>query len=223
MVVDETPLTLRRALATDFRTSTWRPRVALVGVVVWLVYEWGPGNETVTAWVVANLLERFQGWFGVVVAAVFAFGFVALQQLASGLTALLGFSLLRRTAQTSWERVDRSNSGLRAGWWSMGRGARVAVVFGLGSTAVALMQIMTTGIIGVRPHARAVASSAVLCGSLVGLLSAVVAAGLAVARSISALAGPTERALAVLSSPWPWIALAVVVLAREIVRSRRAS
>lgn len=223
MVVDETPLTVRRAIAIDFRTSTWWPRVALVGVVVWLVYEWGPGNETVTAWVVANLLERFQGWIGVVVAAAFSFGFVAFQQLASGLTALLGFSLLERTAQTSWERLDRSNSGLRGGWWSMGLGARSAVVIGLGSTAVALMQIMTTGTVGVRPHARAVASSAFLCGALIGLLSAVVAAGLAVARSIGPLAGPTERVLNVLASPWPWIALAVVVLMREIVRSRRTS
>lgn len=214
--------TLRHAMALDFRTSRWGPRLALVGVVAWLVYEWGPGNETVTPWILANLLDRYEGLVAVVVVGVVAFVFTTLQQLASGFTALAGFSVLHRTAQASWQRLERSNSGLRGGWWSMGWAARVAVVFGLGTTAVALMQIITTGRVGVRVHARAVATSAVVCGATLTAISVVCAGIVAVGRSVDAWRSTTDRLVDVLTRPWPWLLLAAVMLVREVVAGRRA-
>jgi len=215
-------LTLRRAMALDFRTSGWGPRVALVGVVAWLVYEWGPGNETVTPWVLANLLDHFDGFTAVVVVGAVAFAFTTLQQLASGFTALVGFSVLDRTAQASWQRLERSNSGLRGGWWSMRWSTRAALVFGLGSTAVALMQIITTGQVGVRVHARAVASSAAICGAVVAVISAVCAGIVAVGRAVDAWSGATDRFVAILAQPWLWLLLAAALVAREAVAGRRA-
>ena len=216
------PPTLRRAMALDFRTSGWGARVALVGVVAWLVYEWGPGNETVTPWVLANLLERFDGVTAVIVVGVVAFAFTTLQQLASGFTALAGFSVLHRTAQASWERLERSNSGLRGGWWSMRWSSRVAVVFGLGTTAVALMQIITTGQVGVRTHARAVATSAAVCGATLAVISTVCAGIIAVGRAVEAWSDATDRLVEVLARPWPWLMLAAAMLVREVVAGRRA-
>lgn len=216
------PPTLRRAVALDFRTSGWGARVALVGVVAWLVYEWGPGNETVTPWVLANLLERFDGVTAVIVVGVVAFAFTTLQQLASGFTALAGFSVLHRTAQASWERLERSNSGLRGGWWSMRWSSRVAVVFGLGTTAVALMQIITTGQVGVRTHARAVATSAAVCGATLAVISTVCAGIIAVGRAVEAWSDATDRLVEVLARPWPWLMLAAAMLVREVVAGRRA-
>jgi hypothetical protein len=214
--------TLRRAMVLDFRTSGWGPRVALMGVVAWLVYEWGPGNETVTPWVLANLLDHFDGITSVFVVGVVAFVFTTLQQLASGFTALAGFSVLHRTAHASWERLERSNSGLRGGWWSMRWSSRVAVVFGLGTTAVALMQIITTGQVGVRTHARAVATSAAVCGATIAAVSAVCAGIVAVGRAVDAWSDATDRLVGVLASPWPWLVLAVAMLVREVVAARRA-
>ena len=216
------PPTLRRAMALDFRTSGWGARAALVGVVAWLVYEWGPGNETVTPWVLANLLERFDGVTAVIVVGVVAFAFTTLQQLASGFTALAGFSVLHRTAQASWERLERSNSGLRGGWWSMRWSSRVAVVFGLGTTAVALMQIITTGQVGVRTHARAVATSAAVCGATLAVISTVCAGIIAVGRAVEAWSDATDRLVEVLARPWPWLMLAAAMLVREVVAGRRA-
>jgi hypothetical protein len=216
------PPTLRRAVALDFRTSGWGARVALVGVVAWLVYEWGPGNETVTPWVLANLLERFDGVTAVIVVGVVAFAFTTLQQLASGFTALAGFSVLHRTAQASWERLERSNSGLRGGWWSMRWSSRVAVVFGLGTTAVALMQIITTGQVGVRTHARAVATSAAVCGATLAVISTVCAGIIAVGRAVEAWSDATDRLVEVLARPWPWLVLAAAMLVREVAAGRRA-
>jgi hypothetical protein len=216
------PPTLRRAIALDFRTSGWGARVALVGVVAWLVYEWGPGNETVTPWVLANLLERFDGVTAVIVVGVVAFAFTTLQQLASGFTALAGFSVLHRTAQASWERLERSNSRLRGGWWSMRWSSRVAVVFGLGTTAVALMQIITTGQVGVRTHARAVATSAAVCGATLAVISTVCAGIIAVGRAVEAWSDATDRLVEVLARPWPWLVLAAAMLVREVMAGRGA-
>ncbi len=212
---------MRDAIAADFRTSAWPSRMALLGVCAWLAYEWGPGNETVTSWALASLVERYDGAAAVLAAAAFAFGFTTLQQTASGLTALAGFSLLERTSAASWERLRRAESRLVGGWSSMGLGTRSAIVFGLGTTAVALMQIVTTGTTGVRRHVRAVLSSAVLCGLLVMVLGTSAALLVEIGRSIDALAGPTERLVSVLASPWPWRGLAAALVVLQI-RSARA-
>ena len=212
---------MRDAIVADFRASAWPSRLALVGVCAWLAYEWGPGNETVTSWALASLVDRYDGAAAVLAAAVFAFGFTTLQQVASGLTALAGFSLLERTSAASWQRLRRAESRLAGGWSAMGWGTRSAIVFGLGTTAVALMQIMTTGTTGVRAHARTVVSSAVLCGLLVMVIGTAAALLVEIGRSIDALAGPTERLVSVLASPWPWLGLAAVLVALQI-RSARA-
>ena len=211
---------MRDAIVADFRSSAWRSRLALVGVCAWLAYEWGPGNETVTSWALASLVERYSGVGAVIAAALFAFGFTTLQQAASCLTALAGFSLLDRTSQAAWERLSAAESRLVGGWSSMSLATRCAIVFGLGTTAVALMQIVTTGSTGVRRHARAVLSSAVLCGVLVMLIGTTAALLVEIGRSIDALAGPTERLVSVLSSPWPWIGLALTLLALQIRAAR---
>jgi hypothetical protein len=172
--------------------------------------------------VLANLLDHFDGFTAVVVVGAVAFAFTTLQQLASGFTALVGFSVLDRTAQASWQRLERSNSGLRGGWWSMRWSTRAALVFGLGTTAVALMQIITTGQVGVRVHARAVASSAAICGAVVAVISAVCAGIVAVGRAVDAWSGATDRFVAILAQPWLWLLLAAALVAREAVAGRRA-
>ncbi len=75
-------------------------------------------------------------------------------------------------------------------WSSLGWGARSAIVFPLGTTSVALIQIMTTGEVGVRRHRRVVATSALLCATLVGVLGAIAAALALVGRNVPALEGP---------------------------------
>lgn len=211
---------MRDAIIDDFRSSAWRSRLALIAVCAWLAYEWGPGNETVTSWALARLVERFDGVPAVVAAAVFAFGFTTLQQAASGLTALAGFSLLERTARASWGRLSSAESRLVGGWSSMGLATRSAIVFGLGTTAVALMQIMTTGTTGVRAHARAVMSSAVLCGLLVMGIGTAAALLVEIGRSVDVLAGPTERLVDVLARPWPWLGLAAALVLLQIRAAR---
>ncbi len=75
---------------------------------------------------------------------------------------------------------------------------------------MALIQIMTTGEVGVRRHRRAVATSALLCATLVGVLGAMAAGVALVGRSVPALEGATNWILRVLGNPLFWLALIVI-------------
>jgi hypothetical protein len=213
------PPGLRSAIGADFGGAQWAQRLALVGVCCWLAYEWGPGNEAVTPWLLVNVIGAVDGVGAIFATVAVGFVFTALQQLASGFTALLGFSMFETTAQASWRLLQRRESELPE-WSRLGWLARGVLVFGLGTTAVALIQIMTTGQTGVRPHRRVITASAVLCGAIVAAIGGVVSSLVVAARRMPALVEPTEWLLRILGNPLLWLALVVVVLAAPVVRSR---
>ena len=208
---------VRRAVGADLRDATWPQRLALAGVVWWITYEWGPGNETFTPWLLAQVIAATDSAWVIPLSALVGFGFTATQQLASGFTALAGFSMFDRTSRAAWNRL-RGQSATAPGEWShLGWGARSAIVFPLGTTSVALIQIMTTGEVGVRRHRRVVATSAFLCATLVGALGAIAGGLSLIGRNIPALEGGTNWILRVLGNPLFWLVLIVVsVLARKI-------
>jgi hypothetical protein len=205
-------------VVADFRAATWRKRLALVAAVSWIAYEWGPGNETVTPWLLARVVAGIESAWVIPVAALVGFGFTAVQQLASGFTALAGFSMFDRTSRAAWRRLRGGSDTAPAEWSRLGWVARSAIVFSLGTTSVALIQIMTTGDVGVRRHGRVVASAALLCAGLVGALGAIAASLALVGRSVPALEGATNGILRVLGNPLFWLILIVVsLLARRLL------
>jgi hypothetical protein len=214
---DVTTLRIRSAIALDFREASGTRRLALVGVVGWLCYEWGPGNETVTPLVVANIISTHTGFVVIPLTMAMAFALTTAQQLMSGFTALAGFSLFDRTARAAWARLRRTTSA-QGSWDRLGPGGRVALVFGLGTTAVALIQIMSTGTVGVRRHASVICSSAFLCGTIVALISGVVAAVAFAGRGVTGVATATEWMLRILGNPLFWIGLLLLGAAAHLAR-----
>lgn len=211
---------LRSAVVADFRaSSSWR-RFTLIGVVCWLAYEWGPGNETVTPWIIANIIHHNSGLMVIPVTAFVGFAFTTLQQLASGFTALAGFSLFDRSSRAAMTRLRRSIDGAPTAWDDLSRGARCALVFGLGTTAVALIQITLTGEVGVRRHASVIRRSAMLCGAIVAAVAATAATVAYVGRRIGPLAGPTDFVLRLLGNPLLWLGLIVVGMCVNVLRRR---
>lgn len=97
----------RTSVVVDYRASAWRRRLALAGVLAWLAYEWGPGNEAVTPWIVLRIIGSTNESAAVVpVATAVGFGFTLFQQTLSGLTALSGFSMFTQTTQSAWEYLS---------------------------------------------------------------------------------------------------------------------
>lgn len=215
-----TPQSLRSATIADLRDAGWARGSLLVLVAGWLAYEWGIGNETVTPWLLVQVITAVPG--AAVIAATFAVGFTftLTQQFIAGATVLWGLSIFDRTADAAWRRLRATMGRDPSGWDRLGWGGRAIVVFTLGTTAVALIEISTSGKVGVRRHLTVVAQSALLCASLVGMAGAV-AAGLAeIGRRVEVLAGPTDWILRILGNPLFWLGVLGFYAAALVVRSR---
>jgi len=185
--------------------------MALLGVCAWLAYEWGPGNETVNTLILARIIENNTGAAVIPITAAVALLFTLVQQLASGFTALAGFSLFDRTARASWQKLRGSRDVAPGEWSGLSWAARASIAFGLGTTAVALIQIMTTGQVGVRRHGRAVAASALLCSVIIGFIGGTAASIAYVGRRVDSLARPTRLILRVLENPLFWLGFLVLL------------
>jgi hypothetical protein len=210
---------LRGAIRADWRASSWRARLALVAVMAWLAYEWGPGNESVTPWLVIRVLGDNDGVAAIVWPTLVGFGFTFVQQLISGLTTALGVSMFERTADAAWRRLSDDGHRTFTAWASMRLPTKVAIAFGLGTTAAVVAETALTGTVGVRRHARVVTSSAFLCAAVVGML-ALVASGLAaIGRSVPSLEGPTDAVIDVLGNPLFWFVLVTGTLVVGAIRS----
>ena len=182
-----------------------------------MAYEWGPGNETFAPWILLSVLRNSNGFGTIVVTAAVGFALTTAQQVLSGLSALVGFSMFTQTAQAAWRRF-----GTTAEWSTLRWPARAALAFGLGTTAVALTQTVSTGQVGVKTHWRTIVQSAILCGSIVGLLGAMGGTLTLIGRNVPSLQQPTERVLSVLANPLIWLGVATAILVVPwILRKRR--
>lgn len=214
---------LTAAIRADLRGSGPVQRVALVATVFWVAYEWGAGNEAVTPWLIAHTLSATSGTASIVAATAVGFGFTLVQQLASGFTALVGFSMFERTASAAWTRLSKRLQGRPARWSDLGLPSRTVLVFGLGTTAIVLVETVAGGTAGRQQHRATVVQSASLCALAVGLIAAVAGTLAYVGRQVDRLRGATDLVLRVLGNPLLWIGLVVVVLVVQHLRGRRAA
>ena len=211
---------LRLAVGADFRAARWRQRLALLGVCAWVAYEWGPGNETVNTLILARIIENNTGAAVIPITAAVAALFTLIQQLASGFTALAGFSLFERTARAAWQKLRGSRDVAPGEWNGLGWVGRASIAFGLGTTAVALIQVMTTGQVGVRRHGRAVASSALVCSVIIGFIGGTAASIAYIGRRVDSLARPTRLILRVLENPLFWLGFLILLALVRAARRR---
>lgn len=217
---DRSPLSA--CVRSDLADSTGRQRLLLLATIGWIAYEWGFGNEALTPWILVRVVTATSGLWSVVATAAVGFAFTALQQWVSGHTAAAGFSMFRRTSDASWRLLRERLGDEPRDWFRMSMATRALVVFTLGTTAVVLIQMATTGDVGRRRLRSVVNQAAVLCGLGVGAIGAVVAGAVWVGRSVPALEPSTDWLLRILGNPLFWIGLLVVVMAGQRLAARRS-
>jgi hypothetical protein len=203
-------VSFRSAVSDDFRESRWWQRFLLLATLLWIIYEWGAGNEMVTPWLLVRVVSETTGLASVAATALVGFLFTACQQLLSGFTASAGFSMFPRTARSAWAKLKARLDPVPGDWATMRWPTRALVVFTLGTTAVVLLQVASTGETGVRRQRRTVVQAAMLVGGLVGFAGAVVAALVWVGREVSWLQSPTDWLLRVLGNPLFWIGMLAI-------------
>lgn len=210
------------AIRADWRRASWPRRATLAGVLAWLAYEWGPGNETVTPWLLVRVLGTTPDGASVGRTAAVGFAFTAAQQLASGLTALAGFSLFGHTAAAAADRLYGAGAPDPLHWRALRWPARAAMVFALGTTAVALVEVVAHGPGSPARHRAVVARAAGLAGVLVAAIGTIGGALFVVGQRNEALRPATSAVLRVMRNPLPWLALGVLTMTLELRRRRGA-
>ena len=139
------------------------------------------------------------------------FVFTACQQLASGFTAAAGFAMFARSARAAWTKLAARLGRAPGDWTQSSWITRAIVVFTLGTTAVVLVQLATTGEVGVRRHRRAIVQAALLCALMVGAVAAVAATMADIGRRVSWMQSPTDGILRVLGNPLFWVGVVLIV------------
>ncbi len=87
----------------DLRSTNWRGKAIILGMIAMGAYEWGPGNETLAPIITGQSLDLADGLGGIAVTAIIGGGFVAGQQL-------LGGALARKNAQQFPSVAERAFS-----------------------------------------------------------------------------------------------------------------
>lgn len=197
-----------RAAVADFRSATLWQIIALIAVFLWLAFEWGPGNEIAVPTLLMGLLNRIPGPEAIFIMPIAGFVLGFGLQLISGLIAAIGFSMLENTAQAAWTTLQRwrpdaeSKTFLSLGW-----AARWGVAFFIGTTAVVLIQLFTTGEAKAARHIRAVLISAGLVGGTIGAIALVVAVAVVLGRRYSTFEPYVDSTVDLLANPLFWIGL----------------
>ncbi len=213
-----------RAIKADFRSASGTQYVALAILVALLIFEWGPGNETVVVTSIARVVDSQPGVGGIPLVGLTGLALVGLIQAISGAVALVGFAMFERTAQAGWTGVQRLRKGEPpADWWQLKVSTRWALAFFVGASAVALVQMVATGKTGFRNHRMVIAQSALLAGVTTGLLSAFIAGTTYVARQFPATEAGANTVIRLASNPLVWIGLFATIGLIGAIRSRFGS
>lgn len=216
---------LGRAAISDLRSARVVQVLALIVVVAWLIFEWGPGNEIAVPSLLMGLLNRLQGNEALLIMPVAGFALGLGLQLFSGLVAAVGFSMLENTAQAAWLTLRRwrptsdTKDFLALGW-----AARWGVAFFIGTTAVVLIQLFTTGEAKASRHLRAVFISATLVGATIGAIATIVTLAVVLGRRYSSAEPYVDGVVDLLANPLFWIGvLAVGLLGSQLANRFRAT
>ena len=214
-----------RAAAADARSASFLQWIALVVVVAWLIFEWGPGNEIAIPTILMAILEGIPGPEAILIMPVVGFlvGFGI--QLLSGLIAAVGFSMLNHTADAAWVTLRRWHPDAESkNFLSLGWAGRWGIAFFVGTTAVVLMQLFTTGDAKASRHVRAVSISASLVGATIGAIAFVVAVAVVLARRYPPVEPYVDPVVELLSNPLFWLALlGSVLILSQLVGAIRSS
>jgi hypothetical protein len=204
--------TLWSAMRADFIGAGVGQKLGLMGMVAFIAYEWGPGNEVATPLVGAQVLARTSGLTTVIATSLITGGFTFVEQMASGWTVAYTGSQFPRLNRTAYELTQDQEGNARYGAWDeISLGKRFAYAFYLGSTAAVIREGAVTGKTRFRELRRPAFGSAVITSSTIAVLGAVLGA------TKWACAGTPAQPyadvlVAIVSSPLTWLGLLVITL-----------
>lgn len=223
---DPETLSLWQTIRSDFSASIgWKLPIVL-GLLLWMAFQWGFGNDTILASAAASTVDVLDdretwgsGLSAAVGAALVALAFWATTQLIDVVVMLVGLSHLPAI-------TDRLSRFLRRKGWvtpyaDMRWSTRWIIAYATGASVVCLVDVFATGRPGLRGRWPMVAATIALSAITVGLVVGAIAGVAMVAIRIPATEAAAEVFIRFAKNPLTWIIIFGAVYLVGYLRSEK--
>lgn len=213
-------LSLWQTAKGDFAAATGLRAVGLVALLLWMAFQWGPGNDMIVAPLAANtfdFVDNGESWTRGVVAALItglvAGAFWALAQAIDTIVVLSGLQLI--------PGITRRLGGFlnRRGWVSayadMRWSTRWMISYATGPSVLCVVDVFATGRQGVRTRASIIVVSVLLASGTVAIVVSIVAGAAMAAVRVPAIADEADVFVRYAKNPLTWIVIFGVIFAVE--------
>jgi hypothetical protein len=220
------PVPLLQVVWADLRAAAGWRLVGVLGVLAWMVFQWGFGNDAILPSVAANafyLVDDGQTWWrgvlGVLAAAAAGGGFWALTQTIDGLVVVAGLTLVPGIS-------GRLSNYLRGKGWvtpyeEMRWSTRWMISYATGTSVLCLVDVFATGRHGVRHRLGLILTAAGLAAGTVTLVTIAVVTAAMIATRVPATEAGAEVFIRWARNPLTWIAIFATVFVIGRLRSWR--
>ena len=211
----------------DFASAAGRKLVLVVLLILWMGFQWGPGNDIILAPLAATVFDTVDdtsswgiGVLAVGAAAVVSTLFWAATQALDAVVVLSGIKLVPGVM----ERLGRSlrRRGLVTAYADMRWTTRWMLSYATGVSVLGLVDVLATGRAGVRGRRVMLAQSVMLSAGTVGLVVAAVATAPMIAARYPATADEADTFLRYARNPLVWLAIFGGVFLIDRLRDRRS-
>lgn len=222
-VLPESDITLWQTAKADFAAATGVKALLIVALIVWMAFQWGPGNDIIAAPLAANtfdLVDDGETWpTGIL--AVAAAGFItgtfwALTQALDAVVVLAGLRLVPGITS----RLGRylRDKGWVSAYADMRWSTRWIISYATGPSVLCVVDVFATGEPGIRNRRSIIVVSVLLAAATVGLVVGVLATAAMVASRVPALVDETEVFIRFAKNPLTWIVIFAGVFAIDRIR-----
>lgn len=219
------PESLWQSVKRDFAGASGWKVLAVVGMFVWMAFQWGWGNDILLPSLAATAFDAVDdgetwtsGIAAVGAAAAVSFVFWWLTQLFDAVVMLSGMGLLPNITK----RISRF---LRKRGWvkpyaEMKWSTRAALAYAAGASLLCQVDLFATGVQGVRVRRRMILETTVLSAGLVATVVALVTTAAMVATRVPATESGAEVFIRYAKNPLTWIVILAVAYGAGALLSR---
>ncbi len=211
---------LRHAVRSDTKSMTLPKKALVFADLTMKAYEWGPGNETLTPFLAANLISEIDNPKDALVAGLVTGAFTTAQQATSALltTGVMEFAPLT-TEELSKELKKISPHDNHKPYKELNPYVRFIYPFTLGSSFVALRERLLVKKDKLKDVLYPAIGASALVGTSVGAMTTL--AGIGKLESVdTALETTVDKSIELAENPLLWLGTATVVMAYPYLKNR---
>lgn len=229
ILLDAAPTeSLWQTASRDFASARGLRVILVLGLLLWMAFQWGPGNDIFLPSIVASVFDGVDdgstwpnGVLTVLLSTLAGFGFWAATQLIDAIVVLSGLRLI--PALTA-----RLSAFLRRKGWvtpfdEMKLSTRWIIAYASGASVLCLVDVFATGRQGPEGRRHMIIQSVLLSAGSVGAVVAMVTTAAMVATRVPATESGAETFIRFAKNPLTWIVIFAAVYLVGFLKDRLTS